>query len=127
MPSGFFKLGGQNASRYVRLRPDGVAFDVLSRTDYLNAMLMLQFEIHGDFDIEAAFDDLDLKSVKESSIHLAARLHDKQANDLRISRGMAIDGWHFLRGSVSSMKQDGTRRNIAEVDNNESTSGRLDV
>ncbi|MGZ0162981.1 MAG: DUF1583 domain-containing protein [Planctomycetales bacterium] len=125
IPSEFFKLGGQNASRYVRLRPDGVAVDVQSRTEFLNAMLMLRFEIHGDFDIEAAFDNLDLKSAKECSIQLAARLHDNQSNDLRVSRGMAGDGWQFVRGHVSTLGRDGARRSTSAIDNNESTSGRL--
>jgi hypothetical protein len=102
IPSEYFKIGDQNASRYVRLRPDGVAYDVLSRSEFLNAMLMLRFEIHGDFDIEVEFDNLDLKSVeKECSIQLAARLHDNRSNDLRVSRGMAGD-WQFVHGHVSA-------------------------
>ena len=126
IPAEFFKLGGQNPSRHVRLRPDGVAYDVLARSEFLNAMLMLRFEIHGDFDIEAEFDNLDLKSVnKECSIHLAARLHDNRSNDLRVSRGMAGDGWQFVRGHVTALGRDGARRSTAETDNNESMSGRL--
>lgn len=125
MPAEFFKLAGQSASRYVSVRPDGVHFDVPSRTDYLNAMMQLRFEIHGDFDIETEFAGLDLNSVKECSIQLAARLHDNRSNDLRTSRAMAGDGWQYVRGHVSALGPDGARRSTAETDNNESSSGRL--
>lgn len=109
--------------------PKGVAVYRPGVVDtWTGSRLMLPFSVQGDFDIEVAFSDLDVKSDHYAAILLDVHLADKQLSWARLLRHLYKNKQNSIQTSVSKMQEDGKRTfGILSENRCDSLSGRLRI
>lgn len=71
--------------------------------------IRLPFILHGDFDVEAAFDQLLVSGDKDGCIMLDIHLDDEKQHELRLMRIRNSTQRQLVQVSLSSVHQDGSR------------------
>ncbi len=127
VPGEFFKPLGKSSPETFQATSDGLKFDISSETGWGHVALSPRFALHGDFDIEARFDDLNIDAKNHSVIQLAARILDSPSVEPRTSRFESKDGRQFLRCLAIRRESGKTDQTIygGEELQNEAASGRL--
>ncbi|MBI1313096.1 DUF1583 domain-containing protein [bacterium] len=127
MPGEFFKSIGHNPQQAHRVTSDGLQFDISSSADWRYIAVSPQFQMHGDFDVEAQFENLDIDARKFSTIQIGTRIHDDPSLEPRILRFTGPGEEQFLRSQLLLRKSGTPDRSqaVGTDSDNESTSGRL--
>ena len=86
LPAEYFVTADSDQRGQAKVRPDGVFIDRPGEGNWLDSNIRLPFTIHGDFDIEASFDQLRMQSNKDACIMMAMQLDDEQQHQCRILR-----------------------------------------
>lgn len=90
-------------------RRDGLVMRVQGRENWTSTNLKLQFQLVGDFDVEAGFTELKFKGTDRSSIGIAVSLDDERKLIPRILRSRETDARQTARVSMTNF-MDGDRR-----------------
>jgi len=105
---------------------DGLHMAVEAAGVWESMDIMPRFALSGDFDVEAAFDRLQMETrQREPGIILIAVMNDARKSTYGISRMLTDKGFHGSQLSRSLDQVDGTRSWQAELIPNGAASGRL--
>lgn len=126
-PDDLFRWIGHDPKNSFRVTTDGLQIDFLAPKDWRYVAVQPRFELHGDFDFEAKFENLNFDTRRFSSIEIGARIHEDPSLEPRTQRYVGPSQEHFLRNQLLILKAGGGVRTIdvAQDTDNESASGRL--
>ena len=125
LPDRFFNVRTPEVRQGLREQPDGLHTTIRGGGPRQHISVSPRFAVHGDFEIEARFDNLDIRSKQNCSIQLGVRLNDSRTREIRAMRALNSDGRHYLYGSLWARRTDGGRDQKDRVSNSEAPSGRL--
>lgn len=126
LPAEYFRWNDSQAGS-MQVRSDGVLAEMTASGNWSSRDLKLPFELHGDFDVEAAFSDLKFNGDAEAGILLNVNLNDTQHIIPRIARMHGPRARESLRSSWSEMKQGQRVYGNGENTASEALSGRLRI
>ncbi|HSG69348.1 MAG TPA: DUF1583 domain-containing protein, partial [Planctomycetaceae bacterium] len=128
LPEEFFKLGGNQQGDSISAKSDGVHIQLVSAksSGWTSAMVMPQFSLSGDFDVQASFELRDLDTTFQDGLaFLEARLTDRENHYFRSMRGRQPDVGQSVRSQVMWGPLNEQRRISDEQQSSWETSGRL--
>ena len=128
LPSEFFnstdsdKLGTQVSDNR------GVTVTRPTNGNWSTSDLRLPFAMHGDFDVEAGFEDLQITGDKDGCIMLNVQLDDQKQHEVRIMRIRNVTTRQLVQVSLSSLQQNNVRSyNTRSQSSCEASQGRLRI
>ena len=122
----YLQLHREGMPSTVRQTPQGLSISQSTETAKTVTTIKTNFTVSGDFDFEAAFDQLDAESKKQSSgVYIGVELDAPKKPVYDLSRMKMGDGSRVSHSSVSLMAANDHRNWEAETQANEATSGRF--
>jgi hypothetical protein len=110
------------------LRSDGAYVGMASPSGWHNRHMDLPFEVHGDFDFAASFDQLKLDSDQYACSLLDVQYSDKPKSWTRVVHIVGSDGLQSLKATLPQNNPDGSRSyDILRTTVCEATSGRFRI
>lgn len=125
-PPEYFVTDDTDQRGALTLRSDGAFVTRPGEGVWLDRNIRMPIIIHGDFDIEVAFDQLKMQSSKDACIMLGVQLDDEQQHQCRMLRIRTEAKLQQLQASLSVVHSEGGRSFAAQDPTAcEATSGRL--
>ena len=89
------------------MRPEknGLATQLTASGGWVGLDLVARFEVHGDFDVEATFDNLNLTGEKNASVMIEANLMDERRQGLQVMRMKDQQPRHAIGASFSELRK----------------------
>jgi Tol biopolymer transport system component len=112
LPVEFFSTGVGPTGR-VRSVAAGVTVSMATTGPWTATDVRLPFTVHGDFDVETAFDAKQMQSDKDACIMLAVHLDDEKQHELRLMRMQTTALRQEVHASFSTLHADGGRSYIS--------------
>lgn len=125
LPERLFNIRTPDVRQLLNAASDGLHASIRGGGSRQHIAVSPRFALHGDFDIEARFDSLNLRANQNCSVQLGVRLNDSRAREIRAMRVLNSQERHYLYGSMWTRRAEGGRDQEDNVINNEATSGRL--
>lgn len=108
-PDKYFVTEGADKRAQFTARPDGVFVNMQGKGGWIDRTIKVPFAIHGDFDIEAAFDQLKILSDNDACAFMELDLDDEQQQQFRINRIRTSTALQQIHPSVSITHKRGGR------------------
>ncbi|HUQ71741.1 MAG TPA: DUF1583 domain-containing protein, partial [Planctomycetaceae bacterium] len=125
LPDEYFKRPTPALGAPVMVSPQGVHVIRPAAGAWVATNLIPRFALHGDFDIEARFDQMHAISDKDADLRLIAMLSDERKQHCRIIRTRTAAGRHDVVSSLAILQPDGSRSYPSQPSPCEALSGRL--
>ncbi len=109
IPDQYFTTFRSLPESRVMAGPDGVTMTQPGPGRWAASDLRLKFNVHGDFDIEASFEGLQLHGDKDSTIMLVAEVDDERQYHCRMIRIHTQAQRQQLHVSLAQLHPDGSR------------------
>ncbi len=126
LPESFFGMGGVR-QHYETSINNGINLKSISRGDWGAGDIFAKFNVHGDFDISATFEDVQFDAPGESGARLILNPSDRQVYDFRIGRIRGAQGEQDIKAMASHVPRNGRVPKGVYHRATESTSGKLRI
>lgn len=124
LPPEFFSARDDSLDN-LQQRRDGLVMRVKGKEKWTSTNLTLQFQIVGDFDVEAGFTKLKFDGKDRSSVGIAVSLDDQQMFIPRILRSYELDERQTVRASMTEILNGDRRQGKDSLVDFEAMSGVL--
>ena len=108
-PEKYFVTEGADKRAQFTARRDGVFVNMQGKGGWIDRTIKVPFAIHGDFDIEAAFDQLRILSDNDACAFMELDLDDEQQQTFRINRIRTSTALQQIHPSMSIIHKRGGR------------------
>jgi Tol biopolymer transport system component len=125
LPDKYFKVSTRSIGAQVSADQRGVQVNQSASGAWSTAEIAPRFHVYGDFDLVAAFTDLQPETDKDAGIMLVASVAGERNPNFRAYRRRAPNARQELQSSLTLLQQDGSRSYHGDTRPCESTSGRL--
>jgi hypothetical protein len=125
-PDKYFATEAAERQTQFTQRQDGVFINMQGKGNWIDRTIRVPFAIHGDFDLEASFDQLNVHSEIDACAFMELDFDDELQQQVRINRIRTGTGLHQLHTSMSIVHKGGGRSFAGrDPTATETTSGRL--
>ncbi len=126
LPAKYFSTADSDLRGKLTVRPDGVLLVRPGGGDWLDRNIRVPISLHGDFDVEVAFQQLKLQSDKDACVMLVIELQDEQQHQCRLLRIRTAAQLQQVQASLSVIHPGGARSfSAASIQESEALRGRL--
>jgi len=124
----YAKLFAANQPTEVRMGTEGLIVRQTSNGTWQSPCIRFSFGLEGDFDLIADFSGLDMAGDKQTFVYASLQADDPVQHLIRVVRILTDQGYHQVRGSVSTWPEESPKRLFQENHwPSEGTSGRMRI
>lgn len=109
LPPEFFSTTDSDQRGSQLLGDHGIAVTRPTTGNWSTSDIRLPFALHGDFDVEASFEEFHVTGDKDGCIMLNVHLNDERQHEVRLMRIRNTTQRQLVQVSISSLQQDNVR------------------